>query len=92
MSSNMIIMTSHNPRLANGIIVAILMLVGLVGNGLVLYVYQFKKMERTVFSTFVTVLAILDITTALIGMPIDVIIKTVLFSRSEALDAICKVS
>ncbi|KAL8584542.1 hypothetical protein ACOMHN_016862 [Nucella lapillus] len=79
-----------NPRLPIGVIVALLMATGLVGNSLVLYVYH-CKMPRTVFSTFVTVLALLDLLTVLISMPIDVVIKSVLLGGSSELNAICKV-
>ena len=81
----------YNPRLPNGVVVAVLMAVGLVGNALVLYVYHFK-MPRTVFTTFVVVLAALDLTTALVGMPIDVVIKTATLGESAAFSAACKLA
>ena len=83
--------TDYNPRLPNGVVVAVLMAVGLVGNALVLYVYHFK-MPRTVFTTFVVVLAALDLTTALVGMPIDVVIKTATLGESPAFSAACKLA
>nr|KAG5707527.1 hypothetical protein BaRGS_012031 [Batillaria attramentaria] len=89
--NDIIVPARINPRLANGVIVAVLMVVGLVGNSLVLYVYNFK-MPRTVFSFFVTVLALLDLTTTLCGMPIDVVIKTVLLSDTLSMNVICKIA
>lgn len=88
-TDEVLVHADYNPRLPNGIVVAVLLAVGLVGNSLVLYVYHFK-MQRTVFTTFVTVLAALDLTTALVGMPIDVVIKTAMLGESRAFNAICK--
>ena len=89
-NSTIVINPDFNPRLPNGIIVAVLMLLGISGNTLVLYVYHFK-MDHTVFSTFVTVLAILDLATAFVGMPIDLAIKSAMLERSRGLDILCKV-
>lgn len=80
-----------NPRLVSGVIVAVLMVIGFLGNSLVLYVYNFK-MPRTVFSLFVTVLALLDLTTALVGMPIDVAIKAFLLPNNTPVMVICKIA
>ncbi|KAK7113902.1 RYamide receptor-like [Littorina saxatilis] len=90
-NNEILVNTDYNPRLANGMVVAAMMVVGLVGNSLVLYVYNFK-MPRTVFSTFVTVLAALDLATTLIGMPIDVVIKSAVLDKSDALTVFCKVA
>ncbi|KAL8614732.1 hypothetical protein ACOMHN_017070 [Nucella lapillus] len=83
--------TETNPRYPNGIIVAILMAIGLVGNSLVLYVYHFK-MEHTVFTTFVIFLAGLDLTTTLTSMPLDVVLKCLRMEKTAAMEVICKMA
>ncbi|XP_076449805.1 uncharacterized protein LOC143286103 [Babylonia areolata] len=80
-----------NPRYPNAIVVALFMVVGLVGNSLVLYVYN-AKMETTVFTTFVTFLAGLDLTTTLTAMPLDMVIKAVMVERSQGVEIMCKVA
>lgn len=82
---------AFNPRLPNGILVAILMCIGFVGNSLVLYIYHFK-MPRTVFSTFVTVLALLDLCTTVCSMPLDVVMKTIIIDSHQTLNILCKIA
>uniref|UniRef100_A0A0B6Z5G7 G-protein coupled receptors family 1 profile domain-containing protein n=1 Tax=Arion vulgaris TaxID=1028688 RepID=A0A0B6Z5G7_9EUPU len=63
-----------NPRLINGLVVLVLLILNLSGNSLVFYIYRFR-VKTSVFSFFVTTLAALDIITALTTMLLDVIIK-----------------
>ncbi|GFR59765.1 neuropeptide Y [Elysia marginata] len=81
-----------NPRLVNGVIVLVLLLLNIMGNSLVCYIYHFK-IKPSVFSLFVTILAALDLSTALSTMLMDVMLKM----RRETEDvlnltAMCKLS
>ncbi|BFZ19709.1 hypothetical protein BsWGS_22748 [Bradybaena similaris] len=80
-----------NPRLVTGIVVLALMLINVLGNSLVLFVYQFR-IKPSVFSFYVKVLALLDISTGLTTMPLDAIIKLrPLDERSLDLNSLCKI-
>ncbi|RUS72714.1 hypothetical protein EGW08_019525 [Elysia chlorotica] len=81
-----------NPRLVNGVIVLLLLFLNVAGNSLVCYIYYFK-IKPSVFSLFVTILAGLDLSTALSTMVMDVMLKM----RRESEDslnliAMCKLS
>lgn len=81
-----------NPRLVNGVIVLLLLLLNIVGNSIVCYIYYFK-IKPSVFSLFVTVLAGLDLSTALSTMLMDVMLKMRRESESALhLTAMCKLS
>ncbi|GFN95272.1 orexin receptor type 2 [Plakobranchus ocellatus] len=83
---------STNPRLVNGVIVLLLLLLNLSGNSLVCYIYRYR-IKASVFSFFVTILALLDLSTALTTMVIDVILKMRRESESTLnLAAMCKLS
>ncbi|KAK3731780.1 hypothetical protein RRG08_035445 [Elysia crispata] len=81
-----------NPRLVNGVIVMLLLLLNIAGNSLVCYIYYFK-IKPSVFSLFVTILAALDLSTALSTMIIDVILKMRRQSEDTLnLTVMCKLS
>ncbi len=66
----------QNPRLFNGVVVSVFMTVGILGNTLVFCIQHFKC-KPTTFSFFVKVLAVLDLMSCVVTMPIDVVVKTV---------------
>uniref|UniRef100_A0A0B7BLC5 G-protein coupled receptors family 1 profile domain-containing protein n=1 Tax=Arion vulgaris TaxID=1028688 RepID=A0A0B7BLC5_9EUPU len=68
------ITSTTNPRLVAGVVVMLFLILSLLGNSVVFYVYRFR-FKPSVFSFYVTVLASLNITTALTTMIIDIIIK-----------------
>lgn len=82
---------SINPRLPNGTIIAVLMLIGIVGNVLVVYIYQFK-LPQTVFSMFVTVLALLDLCNTFCSMPLDIAMKSAIIKDTNAFNIMCKIA
>ncbi|XP_035828142.1 gastrin/cholecystokinin type B receptor [Aplysia californica] len=81
-----------NPRLVNGVMVLLLLLLNLMGNGLVFCVYH-AMAKRNVFSLFVKVLAVLDLVTALTTMLMDTMSKMrPLDERALNLDVLCKLT
>ncbi|KAH9487757.1 hypothetical protein Btru_068757 [Bulinus truncatus] len=81
-----------NPRMVNGIVVLILMIINISGNGLVYYVYKYY-FKRNIFTFFVKVLAALDLFTAFTTMLMDVIVKVrPLDERKLDLLVLCKLS
>jgi hypothetical protein len=81
-----------NPRLVNGIVVLLLMLLNMSGNSVVLYVYHYR-VKASVFSFFVTTLAALDIITALTTMLMDVIMKVRPVNEDVLdLNVLCKIT
>ncbi|XP_059150349.1 neuropeptide FF receptor 1-like [Physella acuta] len=81
-----------NPRLANGVIVVLLLLLNLAGNSLVFYVYKYL-IKRNLFSFFVTTLAALDLLSAVTTMQMDAIMKMrPLDETSLSLVALCKLT
>jgi len=91
LSANSSSLHTENPRLANGIIVLVLFIMNLVGNSLVFYIYN-CYIKHNVFSLFVRVLAILDLTEA-IAMVLDAMMKTRPLDESVLnLTVICKIT
>ncbi|CAG5132158.1 unnamed protein product [Candidula unifasciata] len=81
-----------NPRLLNGIIVLLLLVLNLSGNSVVFYIYSFR-VKASVFSFFVTTLAGLDIITALTTMLLDAIIKVRPLDEDRLdLNTLCKIT
>ncbi|KAI8746405.1 neuropeptide FF receptor 2 [Biomphalaria glabrata] len=81
-----------NPRMVNGIIILILMIFIILGNGLVYYVYR-NYFKVNIFTFFVKVLAAMDLLTAFTTMPIDVMVKLRPLDEDQMnLDFMCKVS
>lgn len=91
-NDSMIYTDTTNPRLVNGVIVLLFLVLNLLGNGLVFYVYKFR-VKKTIFSFFVTILAVLDLLSAVTTMLMDVILKVrPLDEKAMSLAALCKLT
>ncbi|CAL1538821.1 unnamed protein product [Lymnaea stagnalis] len=91
-NASMIYTDTTNPRLVNGVVVLLLLILNLLGNGLVFYVYKFR-VKKTIFSLFVTILAVLDLLSAVTTMLMDVIVKVrPLDEKDMSLAALCKLT
>ncbi|XP_071107579.1 galanin receptor 2a-like [Haliotis cracherodii] len=79
----------QNPRFFNGVVVSLFMTIGILGNTLVFCIQHFKC-KPTTFSFFVKVLAVLDLMSCVVTMPIDIVVKTVPNLSSIDMFTACK--